>query len=53
MDEEKSREKQGKTKGRGKGKKGEKKRREKSQLTLGQWVDPTNSRKILSDDNDK
>ena len=50
MDEEKSREKQGKTKGRGKGKKGEKKRREKSQLTLGQWVDPTNSRKILSDD---
>ena len=27
-----------------------KKRREKSQLTLGQWVGPTNSRKILSDE---
>ena len=43
----------GKRRGEARGKRGKKKRREKSQLTLGQWVDPTNSRKILSDDNDK
>ena len=42
MDEEKNREKQGNTKGRGKGKE-KKKKGEKSQLTLGQWVSPTNS----------
>ena len=44
-----------KNKGTRKGEAGEKKKKkkkkgEKSQLTLGQWVGPTNSWKILSDD---
>ena len=39
-----------KNRGKRRGEAGGKKKREKSQLTLGQYVGPTNSWKILSDD---
>ena len=48
MDEEKNRKKIWENEGERQG--GKKKKREKSQLTLGQYVGPTNSWKILSDD---
>ena len=54
MDEEKNRGKRREKRRReAREKEKEKKGRKKSQLTLGQWMGPTNSRKILSDDNDK